>query len=414
MKMRCLTGIFVIIAFTTFAQSEEKPLSYFLNEGLSNSPVLKDLNNQAHSNSIDSLLVKAGYKPQVTFNTWMMYAPVINGYGYSDVITNGQNLSSTFNATQTIFNKKTINAQYSGFGIQNQSLLNLSKLTSNDLKKVITAQYLTAYSVLTDKQSTAELLTTTLGEDAILKELVNQGFYKQTDYLTFLIELQSLTLQIAGMEIQYKRELSALNNLCGIKDTTTYILLLPELAGNPLGQSPVSLLFMRYKIDSLRIQNQKYLIDRHYKPELKWFTDAGIVNNEPRYIYQNFGISLGLSLSLPVFDGNQRKLNYQKLKSSEDTRKNYEDSFRRQYDQQIRQLNGELRSTQQLIPQMMKQLDLFNELIHQDWMLVNQGTISITEYITALKNYIVSQKDLNQMKIKKLEIINEINYLIQN
>lgn len=411
---RHLIVLLVILALTTNAKSQERSLAYFLTQGLSNSSVLKDLNNQSRSNSIDSLLVKAGYKPLVNFNAWLMYAPVINGYGYSDVITNGQNLTSTFNATQTIFNKKTIQAQYGTFGIQNQTILNVSKITKNDLKKAITDQYLSAYSVFIDKQSTMDLFKTNSEEDNILKEMVNKGLYKQTDYLTYLIELQSLTIQISGLEIQYKRELSVLKTLCGILDTATYTLSLPDLAESPSGQYQNSPLFMRYKIDSLRIQNQKLLLDRHYKPEFKWFTDAGLVNNEPRYIYQNFGISLGLSLTLPVYDGNQRKLNFQKLKSSEDTRKNYEDSFRRQYDQQIRQLHDELNSTQQLIPQMMKQMDLFNELIHQDLILVNQGTISITDYITALKNYIVSRKELNQNQIKILQIINEINYLIQH
>ena len=412
--MRHLIGLMVIVALTTNAKCQERSLTYFLNQGLSNSPVLKDLTNQSRSNSIDSLLVKAGYKPQINFNTYVMYAPVINGYGYSEVITNGQNLSSTFNATQIIFNKKTIDAQYSRFGIQNQAILNLSKLTENDLKKAITAQYLSAYSVFIDMQSTIDLLKTTHEEDDMLKALVNKGLYKQTDYLAFLIELQSLTIQIAGLEIQYRRELSSVKTLCGIKDTATYTLALPDLAGNSSRQSPNSPLFMRYKIDSLRIQNEKILIDRHYKPEIKWFTDAGLVNNEPKYIYQNFGISLGLSLALPVYDGNQRKLNYQKLKSTEETRKYYEDSFRRQYDQQIQQLNDELLKTQQLIPQLMKQLDLFKELIHQDHILINQGAISITDYITALKNYIASRKELNQNQIKKLQIMNEINFWNQN
>lgn len=412
--MRHFIGLLVIIALTTNAKCQERSLDFFLKQGLSNSPVLKDLTNQSHSNSIDSLLVKAGYKPQVNFNTWLMYAPVINGYGYSDVITNGQNLSSTFSASQTIFNKKTIDAQYSGFGIQNQALLNVSKITENDLKKVITNQYLSAYSVYIDLQSTIDLLKTTREEEETLKQLVNKGLYKQTDYIVFLIELQSLNIQIGGLEIQYSRELSTIKTLCGIRDTTTYSLSLPVLTGNPSTQSPNSPLFLRYKIDSLKILNQKILIDRHYKPEIKWFTDAGLVNNEPKYIYQNFGISLGLSLALPVFDGNQRKLNYQKLKSTEATRKNYQDSFRRQYDQQLQQLNDELLKTRQLIPQLIKQLDLFNELIHQDQILVNQGAISITDFITTLKNYITSRKDLNQNQVKKLQIINEINYLLQN
>lgn len=412
--MRCLIGFFVIITCTTNLKSQEKSLDFFLNQGLFSNPVLKDLNNQMHSISVDSLLVKAGVMPQVNFNTWLMYAPVINGYGYSDPITNGQNLSSTINVSQIIFNKKTIEANYSRFGIQNKSLANTINLTKNDLKKAITAQYLTACSAYNEIVINKELLNAGKEEDDILKRLVDQGLYKQTDYLTFLIAFQALTLQISGMEIQYSKELSALKILCGLKDTVTYRLVFPDLKGTSIVTPANSPLFLRFKIDSLNIKNELLLIDRHYKPEIKWFSDAGLVNNEPRFIYQNFGISLGLSLALPVYDGNQRKLNILKVKTSEETRKSYEDFYKVQYNQQLQQLTGELDKTRQLIPMLKKQLDLSRELIKQEKLLLNHGGISITDYLIAVKNVISVQHDLNQSEIKTLQIINEINYLLQN
>jgi outer membrane protein TolC len=413
--IKAITIVFlIIIIIPSCALPQPQTLEFFLNRGLSGSPILKDIKNQMQSNSVDSLLVKAGKLPQVSFNTWLMYAPVINGYGYSEPITNGQNLTSTVNVSQNIFNKKTIEANYSRFGIQNKSLANSLKLTVNDLKKAITAQYLAAYSAYNEMAVNMDLLKEGKEEDAILKKLVDQGLFKQTDYLSFLIAFQSLSLQIANSEIQYSRELSALKVLCGIRDTTTYTLVLPDLSGNPITTPVNSPLFQRFKIDSLSIQNEMLLIDRHYKPDIKWFSDAGIINNEPKVIYQNFGVSLGLSLALPVYDGNQRKLNIRKLKTSEETRKSYEDFFKLQYDQQLQQLTAELEQTRKLIPQLKKQLDMSGELIKQDKILLNRGGISITDYLIAVKNYISVQKDLNQYAVKSLEIINEINYLNQN
>src|ERR1039457_4981501 len=332
MKRRHFIGFVFIVTCAINALSQEKPLEFFLTQGLKGSPVLKDLNNQIQSNSVDSLLVKAGVRPQVSFNTWLMYAPIINGYGYSEPITNGQNLTSTINVSQNIFNKKTIEANYSRYGIQNKSLANTVKLTINDLKKAITTQYLTACSAYNEIVINRDLINEGKEEDDILKKLVDEGLYKQTDYLSFLIAFQSLSLQLANSEIQYSHELSALKILCGIRDTMTYSLVLPDLSGNPIVPPINSPLFQRFKIDSLSIQNEMLLINRHYKPEIKWFSDAGIINNEPKVIYQNFGVSLGLSLAFPVYDGNQRKLNIRKLGNSEETRKLYEDFFKLQYD----------------------------------------------------------------------------------
>jgi hypothetical protein len=121
-----------IIQLPSFAQ--ENTLDFFINQGLIHSPVLKDMNNQMGSNVVDSLLVKAGQKPQVSYNGLLYYAPVINGIGYSEVITNISNLTSVVYVSQRIFNQNIIEAQYSQYGIQNQALRISSKLTENDLK----------------------------------------------------------------------------------------------------------------------------------------------------------------------------------------------------------------------------------------------------------------------------------------
>jgi outer membrane protein TolC len=412
-KAVLITFLIILIA-PSVAITQTKSLDFFITQGLSGSPLLKDLNSQIQSNSVDSLLVKAGVKPQVNFNTYFMYAPVINGYGYSEPITNGQNLTSTINVSQSIFNKKTIEANYLKYGIQNKSLVNTVKLTINDIKRAITSQYLVAYSVSNEIKFTKDLIKAGTDQDNIMKILVEKGIYKQTDYLSFLIALQSLTLQIFSLEIEYSKELSSLKTLCGIKDTADYNLEIPDLTGHPIVPPSDSPLFQRFKIDSLSIENERLLIDRHYKPDIKWFSDAGVVNNEPKIIYQNFGVSLGLSLALPVYDGNQRKLNIQKLQASEETRKTYEEFFKIQYDQQRLQLNNELHKNLQLVPQLKKQMELSRELIKQDKLLLNQGGISITDYIIAVKNFISFQKNLNDYEVKALQIMNEINYLNQN
>jgi outer membrane protein TolC len=158
-------------------------------------------------------------------------------------------------------------------------------------------------------------------QEVILRQLTQNGIYKQTDYLTFKVELQARRILLKEMQIQYSSELSALKNLCGLSDTATYDLIIPELTVNLPVNPSASTHFLRFRFDSLSIQNEKILLDRNYKPVVNWFADAGLVNNQPELIYKNFGASLGFSFSLPVYDGNQRKLNYEKLRNTEETRK---------------------------------------------------------------------------------------------
>jgi len=401
----------LIYAVTGFSQV--RPLNFFILQGLSNSPLLADLANQARANSLDSLIVKANQLPQVNFDGLLSYPPMINDFGYSEAITNGGNFISVINVAQPLFNKKTVEARYTKLGLQNQALFNSTRLTERELEKTITTQYLNSCSVYSDLSFVKVLLEKTKEEEALLKLMVQRGIYKQTEYLSFLVEMQSLELHLNDLQTQYLRELSTLNLLCGINDTTVYDLELPEI--NPAFNSGknVSPFFLRFTIDSLQIKNEQLLIDRNYVPKIEWYTDAGLVNNDPSVIYKNFGISLGLSFSVPVFDGNQRKLNYEKLKTTEQTRSRYRDFFKIQYNQQLVQLSSELKRTRDIIPRITQQLQVVQTIIMQDRELLDNGGISITDYVIALKNYQTIQANINQCRIRILQIQNEINYWIE-
>jgi hypothetical protein len=403
-----LTFNSAIFQLALFAQ--ENSLDFFINQGIAHSPVLKDIGNQVSSNMVDSLLVKAGKMPQVSYNGLLYYAPVINGIGYSEVITNISNITSVAYVSQRIFNQKVADAQYSKLAVQNQSLRISSKITENDLKKAITFQYLTACSVSNDITFNKELLASSKNEELILKQLVEKGQYKLVDYYSFMVELKSQELLLNDLQIQYQKEISSLFTLCGLTDTICVQLSLPDIKLNSQVNEANSPFFTRFVVDSLRIQNEKLQIDRNYNPSINWFADAGLVNNIPQDLVKNFGFSAGLSLSVPIYDGKQRKLNYDKLKIAENTRSNYEDYFKKQYNQQLQQLYSELKKTREIIPHVTQQLDFAEMVIKQDKSLLNTGNISIIEYVTALRNYISVKRNLNQYQVRILQIMTEINY----
>jgi outer membrane protein TolC len=198
--------------------------------------------------------------------------------------------------------------------------------------------------------------------------------------------------------------------LCGLRDTISGQLSLPEIYLNSPVNAANSPFFTRFIVDSLRIRNEKLQIDRGYNPSFNWFADAGLVNNMPRDIAKNFGFSAGLSLSIPIYDGKQRKLNYEKLKIAENTRTNYADYFKRQYSTQLQQLYTELKKYQEIIPMVIRQLDYAELVIKQYKDLLNSGNISITDYVVGLKNYISVKRNLNQYQVRILQIMTEINY----
>ena len=410
LTLRIVLSCLFYLMISLHGYCQDCTLANYLDLGVSNSPVLKDLSNQILYNQYDSLVARATFLPQVNFNGSLMYAPAFNGWGYSEVITNGQNLTGTLNVSQQFFNKKTREANLEKYGLESGSLINARKISLSELKKAITAQYLAAYAALEERKFQQEVLNTLQDEAKILKIWTEKGIYRQTDYLSLQVEILNLARSIRDLDLQYRKEFWNLNLICGIGDTAVCSLKLPVITDSLANPVENSMFFTRFLIDSLLIRNEKFLIDRRYKPAVSWFADGGIVNNEPRYLYQNLGISVGLGMTLPVFDGNQRKINYDKIRMREETRKNYQENFRFRYHAQLKQLKAELEDIHLYMMENEKQISLVTELVTSDKILLNAGSLPINDYILALKNLIEAKHAGLLYQIRTQFILNEINF----
>ena len=403
--------VFFLLLTVLPCKSQERSLEYFLSEGIKNSPLIKDLKGQIQSNGIDSIILRAKNKPKAEFRAYAFYAPVVNNFGYSEILTNIANLTSVMSVSQPIFNKKILESNLAKTGIQGQSLTNTLHLTELSLKKAITAAYLDIWSTSSDIAVNRELHSFAEEQKNILRSLTENGIYKQTDFLSFMIGYQELELQARELNIQIHKQISELYILCGIRDTAIFTPVSPDLTTSSTAKQGRSPLFIRFYLDSLMISNEHLLVDLNYHPSISWFSDAGLINNDPKVIYQNFGLSVGLNFNLPVFDGNQRKLNHQKLKQEEDIRSGYAESFRREYSQQYRQLSDEKTQILALVPAVKAQVDNSRLLVNQEKELVSKGTGSITDYLIAVKSYLSVRKSFNSYQVRIMQIENEINFM---
>jgi len=411
LKRILLPGI--LLSLTLMVNAQKQSLDYYIVKAIQNSPLLKDYQNQLSASGIDSLLIKASQKYQSDFTSQVSYAPTLNGWGYDEAITNGANIIGQVGVKQEIMNKYVLNTKFKGLNIQKQSVGNAIKVTVNDVKKSITNQYLTAYGDFNEIEFNRGQLKIIKDQLELMKHLVENGAYRQADYLSLLAEVQTQELTITQLTGQYSSDLQLLNQLCGITENKEVELLTPEiteLKNVNLNKSP---LFLQFRIDSLKIENDKQAIADEVKPKINWFADAGLISSTLNNIYQHFGVSAGINLTIPIYDGGQRKLETQKLTLSENTRSTYQSFFKSQYEQQVYQLYSELSNTDKVVAQVKKQLATSNELIGIARTQLSSGTIPVTEYLNALRNQTVINHVINQSEIKKLALINELNYLKQ-
>jgi len=404
-------GVLVLsILSCSVSIAQTNTLDHYLEVAKNNSPLLKDLRNQVASTKLDSLRLRAGFKPQVNANSGGLYAPVVNGFGYSEAITNEHTLNALVGVSQAILSKNNIGAQYADINLQGQTAGNTAKISTQDLIKSITSQYITAYGDLLQYKFAQEIIELLSKEEQLLKKLTRANVYRQTDYLAFLVTLKQQQLQLLQAKIQYRTDYTTLNYLSGIADTTVRELAEPKIEQSMLADPGSSVFFMQYKIDSLKLQNQRKLVDLTYKPKISLNADGGYNSDFMGQAYKNFGFSGGFSFTMPIYDGGQKKLQYQKLSLEEETRQGYEAFFKVQYRQQIAQLRQQIADTKGLVAQIDEQIKYTENLIKVDSDLLETGDVKIADLILAINNYLTIKNLRTTTNISQLQLINQLNY----
>lgn len=400
--------IFVLCIPYTYSQSRD--LNYYLRLSSENSPLLKDYNNRVVINKIDSLIHQSNFRPAVGFSTSDTYAPTIKGYGYDHAIIDGGNYNALLSINQVILGKKNRTTQLESYNLESQTIRNNQKLSEQDLKSTITTQYIAAYGNLQEISYQEEILSLMKKEGELLRKLTEKTVYKQTDYLNFRISLQQQQLSLQQQKADYNDKVALLNYLCGEVDTGEVILEDPEMVLKLPLPFESTLQHSQFRIDSLKNKNSDALIDYGYRPKVNVFADAGFNSTLRVNPYKNFGASIGLTLSVPIYDGGLRKKQHHKIKVSEQTRQDYQQFAHHQYEQKLAQLYQQLRQTDGIIAQAQIIVTQTQTLMNAYSKLLQSGDIGITDYILTLSNFLNAKHVVTVNLNNKQQIINLINY----
>jgi len=295
--------------------------------------------------------------------------------------------------------------------LANKTIEANARVTETELKQGITSQYLTTYADYAQIQFNESTLNLLKNEQSLLKSLADQGIYAQTDLMNLSISLTTQKIAIRQAFIQYRNSLAVLNFICGINDTSTVILTKPELTIRNQFNINNSPAMMKFKIDSLKNVNSKLIVDLNYRPKLSAFADAGFMAILPQNIPHNFGTSFGVNFSLPVYDGKQRKLQYEKTSLAENSRLDYQTFYTSQYKQQINQLTEQLKLTDELISSIRNQLLEQEKLIALYKMEIEKGLVRFPDFLNTVNNYTQTKNSLTVSEMNRLQIINQMNYL---
>jgi outer membrane protein TolC len=390
--------------------AQTKNLDYFLHEGLNNSPLLMEVNSNTQRNRLDSLLLKASTGFQVEAISSAVAAPVIHGFGYDAVKTDIYNINAQVAVRKELTATKKRSNQYASLELQKKQSGNAGKISEQELKKNITGQYLVAFGyqqVLIFNETLSHQLDK---EDVVLKALTQAGTYKQTDYLSFLVGRKQQVIQTETLRNQFNTSYQTLCWLCGTTDTVVCLLDDPALKANLLPNYTQSVFYHQFELDSMLLLNAKKQVDLDYQPKINVFADAGYLSSLSATPEKNFGASAGFSVSIPLYDGGQKKLQQSKFSIDERDRQQYALYAQSQYKQQINSLWRQYRANRSISANINEQIDLAKSLMDANHRLLETGDLNMADYLFSIREYLSAKNQILQNLIERYQIINELNY----
>lgn len=410
MKFLFWAGIIFLIGINANAQT--KDLDYFIEEGMQNSPLLNDYNNQVFSTRIDSLKLLAAYDFIVSAEGNGLYAPNFNGWGYDKDLTNGQFIFAGVRVAKEFISRNNLNARMLGFKLSIAQVIAQANISKVTLKKQITDLYIATYASQQQYNIAGEITQLLSQEDMVLKKLTQAAVFKQTDYLAFKVTMQTNQLSLLQRKAEWYNNYALLNYLSGIADTAFATLEPPNLEPKDLQPFEETPYAAGYRADSTKLANDAALIPYEYRPHITGFTDAGYQSSFVQQPYKNLGVSVGVNISLPLYDGHRKQMLLQQNGLLLNTRQKYIEQARRQYEARVSQLKEQIKQYEEMIQTANEQELYARTLIEANAKQLPTGDVKMVDFIMSINNLINLRSGLIQNQTTIYNLQNQLQHFV--
>jgi len=407
--------------------AQTRDIGYYLGHAKENSPLINQSNNEKKIISLDlQQMNRILYKPEINVISGFTFSPVISrdnndgGFhlvsegatdyiGHDLALTDGGQYQALVSMRQPLLSGSKYRAYENKADISQQINENNITLTIHELEQVVGYQYLLCIRSLKEAENSLSLIASIKEQYALIKKLVENGVYKQTDLMLMQIELENYNVEYEGYRAEYISNLYDLNLICGISDTTIVGLRDIEFEINP---APVagSGFLTGFKLDSLNILSEQAVNELRYKPQLDLFADAGL--NAVYLPYpRRLGLSAGLALTWNIFDGHQKNIQREKSAVNLHTLEFRKNNFMTQNEISKNKVLKQINSVDERILLNEKQAARYEHLAEAFSKELSIGEASVMDYKNLLKDIFAKKQESLQLKMEKQFLINSYNFL---
>ena len=156
--------------------------------------------------------------------------------------------------------------------------------------------------------------------------------------------------------------------------------------------------------------NQK-VFENQYKPQLSLYGNAGINAVEINDMYRKIGASVGVRLSIPIYDGHQREINVEQNRLRTETLRGYKRNSELQRKNNLEDLSRQISDNDLAIDLLEKQLQKYEQILDIYKGKLVQGQISIVDYLNIMQNYKMSVYTKLQAQTNHWLLQSQLNYL---
>lgn len=443
---------------------QDNSLHYYLSAAEKNNPSLAEYANLMEIGRYEGQFITAensAFKVDVTSE--VMVAPYINNYGefidvttqpspdaygYAEPISNGALYSAQLNIYKAIFNRAQLSNLLFLNRVKNQAVHLSAAEVRHQLYKTVTSTYILVYQLQKKQQINSELIQDLRNRLQVVGILVKNGILQQSDYLLLQLEIDNRRLELEQIRNNLKDAILNLNNAVGLQAGQVEELSPPEITLGPpllsLSQEnlysamsdsipgrmnrevyhptqeikPGDTLYTdslpyqyerKFVNDSLQLLAEQKVFENTYKPQVSLYGNTGLNAVELDRLYHYFGFSAGVKVSVPIYDGGQKRIRqlqkeiqYQNLES----RRENEAVVLQNTLQSLLEQIGSIGSSLGLMDDQLKKQEQLLDLYKGKMV---QGQVSIIDYLKLIENYKVLLDTQLQMQVNRWLLQNEYN-----
>lgn len=426
MNKRTLIILSACLTVSMTAQAQ-RSLGFYVEQAERNSPLLGGLNNEKEKNGLELQRLHAAISGvRLQADGGFIFAPVVsndNGhtslewnsptpqkyFGYDTGQRNSE-LRAGVTLSKPLLNGAAYRAERDRINAAAARTDYDISLNRHEIERIVTDQYLLCLLDASQVSFIDSLKESIRQQHDIVKKMAERGLCKLSDVRLLAIELLNDSSRADEALRTYRSHLAELNIMCGVKDTATVKLSDIDVELKPSPHGGTTRFAEQYRLDSLALVAGLRSFESQYRPQLSLFVDGGLNTADINKTMRRFGASAGLTFTWLFYDGKQKRNRERQTQLDLNTNALNQADFMRRRALERQKYMAQIADSRRQEQTLMAQISEYDRLAEGFLREARQGDVSVTTYITAMRNRLQAMSDLLTLRTNIKLMINALNY----